>query len=135
MTFLKQIEFFAVPLLAVLACFPATYFFQRARLNRWWSLAVFIPAFVVAVVMQILSFLDPKSMMSLTNFEVMGAAAFVLMMFPIIMLVRRLGVSTWWFLIAVIPGGGFVGLWMLAFAEWPVLSKHTGEPVTPLPRN
>lgn len=45
--------------------------------------------------------------------------AFVVVGIPTGVILRRLGYSEWWALLLFIPGGALVGLWVLAFANWP----------------
>ncbi len=40
---------------------------------------------------------------------------------PIARIVHRTGYSAWWVLLAFIPFGNVIGLWILAFARWPAL--------------
>jgi hypothetical protein len=53
-------------------------------------------------------------------------AAFV---FPIVRILRRLGRQPMWALLVVIPPAGLVGLWVLAYSEWPgVIEKRPELP-------
>ncbi|MBX9815413.1 MAG: hypothetical protein A4S12_05755 [Proteobacteria bacterium SG_bin5] len=45
--------------------------------------------------------------------------AFIVVGMPTGIVLRRLGYSEWWALVLFIPGGALVGLWVLAFANWP----------------
>jgi hypothetical protein len=45
--------------------------------------------------------------------------AFVIVGIPTGIILKRLGYSEWWSLIIFIPGGVLVGLWVLAYANWP----------------
>jgi hypothetical protein len=40
------------------------------------------------------------------------------------LIIRRTGYSGWWVLLALVPLGSFVGLWMLALNRWPALEKN-----------
>jgi hypothetical protein len=40
-------------------------------------------------------------------------------MVPIALILRRLGYSAWWVVIALISPLNVIGLWVLAFARWP----------------
>jgi ABC-type spermidine/putrescine transport system permease subunit I len=39
--------------------------------------------------------------------------------YPIARILKRLGYSAWWVIIAFIPFANFIGLWVLSFVEWP----------------
>ncbi len=40
---------------------------------------------------------------------------------PAARIVHRTGYSAWWVLLAFVPFGNIIGLWILAFARWPAL--------------
>ena len=42
---------------------------------------------------------------------------------PIVRIVQRTGHSGWWVLLAFIPFGNIIGLWLLGFGRWPALDK------------
>ena len=42
---------------------------------------------------------------------------------PIVRIVQRTGHSGWWVLLALIPVGNIIGLWLLGFGRWPALEK------------
>ena len=42
---------------------------------------------------------------------------------PIVRIVQRTGHSGWWVLLALIPFGNIIGLWLLGFGRWPALDK------------
>jgi hypothetical protein len=44
---------------------------------------------------------------------------FIVLVIPTGMILKRLGYSEWWALVMFIPGGALIGLWILAFADWP----------------
>lgn len=44
---------------------------------------------------------------------------FIVLVVPTGMVLKRLGYSEWWALVMFIPGGALIGLWILAFADWP----------------
>lgn len=48
-------------------------------------------------------------------FTVMAA----LVLYPIGRILGRIGVSPFWSVVAVIPIANLVGLWVLAFVDWP----------------
>jgi hypothetical protein len=39
--------------------------------------------------------------------------------YPVTRILRRLGYSAWWVIIAFIPLGNLIGLWFLSFVRWP----------------
>lgn len=43
--------------------------------------------------------------------------------FPIIRIIQKAGYSGWWCLIALIPFGAIVGLWVFAASDWPALKR------------
>lgn len=45
--------------------------------------------------------------------------------YPVARILHRLGFSRWWVIVALIPYGFFVGLWVLAFVKWPVERQST----------
>lgn len=45
--------------------------------------------------------------------------AFIIVGIPTGIILKRLGYSEWWSLVIFIPGGVLVGLWVLAYANWP----------------
>jgi hypothetical protein len=38
---------------------------------------------------------------------------------PIARILKRIGVSPWWAILYFVPLVNLVGLWMLAFSDWP----------------
>ncbi len=44
----------------------------------------------------------------------------VVLGYPTARIMRRLGFSRWWVVVALIPYANVAGLWLLAFARWPV---------------
>jgi energy-coupling factor transporter transmembrane protein EcfT len=45
--------------------------------------------------------------------------AFVIVGVPSGIILKRLGYSEWWALLIFVPGGVLIGLWVLAYANWP----------------
>ena len=45
--------------------------------------------------------------------------AFIIVGVPTGVILKRLGYSEWWALLIFVPGGVLVGLWILAYANWP----------------
>jgi multisubunit Na+/H+ antiporter MnhE subunit len=45
--------------------------------------------------------------------------AFIIVGLPTGIILKRLGYSEWWALLIFIPGGVLIGLWVLAYANWP----------------
>ena len=39
--------------------------------------------------------------------------------YPVTRILKRLGYSAWWVIIAFIPLANLIGLWVLAFTRWP----------------
>lgn len=39
---------------------------------------------------------------------------------PIAKVLRRVGFSGWWSILALVPVVGFIGLWIFAFIRWPI---------------
>jgi len=54
-------------------------------------------------------------------FAVMIAA----LLYPVGRILGRIGLSPFWSVVALIPLLNLIGLWVLAFAEWP---RNTGAP-------
>lgn len=46
--------------------------------------------------------------------------ALLLLGFPAMRILRRLGFSGWWVILAFLPWANVVALWVLAFIKWPV---------------
>lgn len=44
----------------------------------------------------------------------------ILVIIPAAMILRRLGYSPWWAIIAPISPLNILGLWIIAFVKWPV---------------
>jgi hypothetical protein len=42
-----------------------------------------------------------------------------ILVIPIARILRRIGMSGWWSVIAIIPLLNLIGLWILAFVSWP----------------
>ena len=56
--------------------------------------------------------------MSIFHWLVVLGYAF-LVCFPIARILRRLGYSGWWSLLAIVPLVNLVAVWILAFGRWP----------------
>jgi uncharacterized membrane protein YhaH (DUF805 family) len=54
-------------------------------------------------------------------------AALFLVAFPVFRILRRLGLSGWWTILAVIPWINLVLLWVVAFVRWPIETAQTKE--------
>ena len=39
--------------------------------------------------------------------------------YPIVRILKRLGYSAWWVIIAFVPFVNLIGLWFLSFMRWP----------------
>jgi uncharacterized membrane protein YhaH (DUF805 family) len=46
---------------------------------------------------------------------------------PVSKILRRLGFSGWWALLAFVPLVNFVSVWVLAFSRWPIDAGKAGE--------
>jgi energy-coupling factor transporter transmembrane protein EcfT len=44
---------------------------------------------------------------------------FIIIGIPTGIILKRLGYSEWWALLIFVPGGVLIGLWVLAYANWP----------------
>jgi H+/Cl- antiporter ClcA len=60
------------------------------------------------------------SLMGLIGIIVGLLLTFVLVLFPLGLILRRMGHSEWWALIIFLPLGVIVGLWLLAYGRWPM---------------
>jgi predicted PurR-regulated permease PerM len=56
---------------------------------------------------------------SVWHWVIVGIALAVLG-YPIARILKRLGFSRWWVVVALFPYLNVVGLWILAFVRWPV---------------
>jgi len=45
---------------------------------------------------------------------------------PVARILRRAGYSRWWVLIVFLPVLNLIGLWLFAYAHWPVLARERG---------
>jgi hypothetical protein len=43
----------------------------------------------------------------------------ILLGYPIVRILKRVGYSAWWVILAFIPIANLIGLWVLSFVEWP----------------
>lgn len=59
------------------------------------------------------------SLMSLIGLIVGLVLTFLLVIFPIGLILRRMGHSEWWSVLIFVPFGVIVGLWLLAYGRWP----------------
>ncbi len=56
-----------------------------------------------------------------------AAVLAVLAVVPSIMILRRLGYSGWWAILAAISPINIIGLWILALIRWPI-ERQTSNP-------
>jgi hypothetical protein len=49
---------------------------------------------------------------------------------PLVVILKRAGYNPAWALLAIIPGVALIGLWIFAFARWPVLAAPDAPPPT-----
>jgi hypothetical protein len=60
---------------------------------------------------------------------ILGSPLFMMMLIltivviPISRIVKRTGHSAWWSLLVFVPLANFIGLWMLAFSQWPAIDR------------
>ncbi len=52
-----------------------------------------------------------------------GIALLWAVFFPLIKILRRLGLSGWWSLMLLAGPFWFVGLWLLAYCKWPAADR------------
>jgi energy-coupling factor transporter transmembrane protein EcfT len=57
--------------------------------------------------------------MTTTQLVIIGIIA-ILAIIPSVMILRRLGFSGWWAIIAPISPLNILGLWIIALVKWPV---------------
>jgi hypothetical protein len=48
----------------------------------------------------------------------------ILAIIPSVMILRRLGYSGWWAILAAVSPINIIGLWILAFLKWPLEKTH-----------
>jgi len=41
--------------------------------------------------------------------------------------VRKAGLSPWWALLALVPVGNIIALWIFAFADWPTFPENKSD--------
>lgn len=70
--------------------------------------------------------------MAMTGFGVVHWIFFVIMVilivYPIGRILGRVGLSPFWSVLALIPLVNLIGLWVLAFVDWPGKSGSTDGP-------
>jgi hypothetical protein len=55
---------------------------------------------------------------------------YVIVGIPAGVILRRVGMSRWWSLLAIIPIANLVGLWIFAFARWPATDISPSQRAT-----
>jgi len=60
--------------------------------------------------------------LSIWHWLILAAIAAVFLV-PGAKILKRMGFSGWWVLVAIIPFGGLVGLWVLSSIRWPSVDK------------
>lgn len=55
-----------------------------------------------------------------TEIEIIVIVAYILVLIPAAMILKRLGFSRWWAIIAPISPLNIIGLWVIALVKWPV---------------
>jgi hypothetical protein len=91
--------------------------------------------------MQLQSQIDPEqakhiAMMFLAILPVIILVGYIIVIVPFWFICKKAGFSPWLSLINVIPLGGIILIYVLAFAEWkvaPVLPPQMGYPYPPAP--
>ena len=72
-------------------------------------------------------------MMNMGSFGLMHLFAvviiFLIVGIPVARILRRIGFSGWWSILAIIPLANLIALWVLAFVDWPARST-LGTPAT-----
>ncbi len=56
--------------------------------------------------------------------QIIALILLILVVYPSGRILQRMGFSGWWALILAVPGGGLLGLWILAFSDWPALHRN-----------
>ncbi len=51
----------------------------------------------------------------------------VLLLYPIGRILGRIGFSPLWSIVAVIPLANLIGLWVMAFTDWPPTDRERSE--------
>jgi len=67
--------------------------------------------------------LGPFGMQELIVILLVTSALVVLYYLPLWIIFRRVGMSSWWALLALVPGGIIAALFILAFAPWKINSE------------
>lgn len=60
---------------------------------------------------------------SISHWAIVGVVPFVVLFvlgYPASRVLKRIGFSRWWVVVALIPYVNVVGLWILAFVKWPI---------------
>jgi hypothetical protein len=60
---------------------------------------------------------------SISHWAIVGVVLFVVLFvlgYPASRVLKRIGFSRWWVVVALIPYVNVVGLWILAFVKWPI---------------
>lgn len=50
---------------------------------------------------------------------------------PVAIVLKRAGYNPAWALLLIFPGAWPIGLWIFAFAKWPVLAGRDDQPASP----
>lgn len=50
-----------------------------------------------------------------------------ILVYPVSRILRRIGYSPWLSLLVLIPGVGFIGLWIVAFVRWPAIDRKVAD--------
>ncbi|WP_244111976.1 hypothetical protein [Burkholderia diffusa] len=49
----------------------------------------------------------------------------VLLLYPVSRILKRIGLSPFWAILALVPLLNLVGLWFLAFIDWPIGTRRS----------
>ena len=47
--------------------------------------------------------------------------------FPVAHILRRMGYSRWWSVLSIVPVANLLGLWLLAFIDWPITRNQVTD--------
>ena len=51
-------------------------------------------------------------------------ALLAVLLWPVVIILRRMGFSGWWALLIFAPFGSIIGLWIVSQTPWPKLEGH-----------
>ena len=71
--------------------------------------------------------MEPTGPMMGGSFWLIAIVYAVLVIVPVAMVLRRVGFSGWWSILAIVAPLNLVALWVFALIDWPRLPKRAGE--------